>query len=43
MVYVAPWAERKLLVDFWMLGEASWGVELGRGLLEREFAGGLIF
>ena len=30
-------------MNFWRLGECFWGVELGRGSLEREIAVGWIF
>ena len=39
-MYAALWVERRLLVDFWMLGECVGMLRLGRGSLEREFAGG---
>ena len=40
---VAPQAKWKLVVDFQMLGECVGMLRLGRGSLEREFAGGMIF
>ena len=41
--YVAPRADWKLLVGFWMLGDGFWKVKLGFGGLRMELAVGLIF
>ena len=37
-VLVAPWADWRLLVGFWMLGECRWRVKLGFGSLVQELA-----
>ena len=39
----ALWADWKLQVDYWMLGECVGKLRLSRGSLERELAVGLIF
>ena len=43
MVSVAPQAERKRPVDFWMFGEGVWRLGLDSEGLRREFANGLNF
>ena len=43
VVCVAPQADWKLLVDFWMLGEGIGMLRLGRGGLRWKFAGVWIF
>ena len=42
-VCVAPQADWKRPVGFWILGECFWKVKLGRGGLVQEFAGMWIF
>ena len=42
-MFAALWVERRLLVDLWRLGEGIGMLRLGRGLLERKLADGVIF